>query len=147
MSATLNVRFILRLSLITLLTYVLAVLANPDSSDLEPLFKVAKTGDRAGCDDTQITNLQKSYREAREMIKAGRKAVEALQKPRPAEGEQAQDWNRKSRMLAAIFGIKTDPKSGPAGKDKQLLDSVHGKQLTDVFPRKRLTNFVNQGFL
>lgn len=41
------------------------------------------------------------------MIRIGRKVIENLPKRRPADGEQAQDCDGQSKMLRAIFGIKT----------------------------------------
>lgn len=76
------------------------VLAKPESSDLEPLFAVARTGDR-GSYDTQA-------RKSSKVVSRG----------------QRYDQN-------SIFVIKLGLKSGPAGKDKQWLDSDPGNSTSN----------------
>ena len=109
-----------------LLSFVIACTAT--DAQLEPLW-TPFPGERdvGGCDQ-DLQNPKDSYSQAIAMAYSAIDALGNIEKKKPQDPLEGQEWDRQARMAKAMFDIDTDPASGIPSKMRLRRARVVGER-------------------
>lgn len=94
---------------------------------MKPAFVMAGRGAPGSCSDSQVEDLQNSFREAIEATQQAIKALENLKKSPPLfSPDRRRAWKRQAQLLKALYNIDVDKSKG-LGKQNAEANAVQSK--------------------
>ncbi len=118
------------LSILLYLSLLRSLVLSYKLGDMKPAFVMAGRGAPGSCSDSQVEELQNSFREAIEATQQAIKAMENLKKSPPLfSPDRRRAWKRQAQLLKALFNIDVDKSKG-LGKENIEANSVHSKLKT-----------------